>query len=420
MTRITEIAAVPANVITKRATPRLEDLGQAEINDRAKQVKPISPVDTAQLSGGEMAVQLKAQKDKILSEFWDGTVLGDQYRAMFYEKDNALYNGLHTSLGLTAFTDRFRTAPASGWLTWEDKLRTPATGLVGVFNDVPAAAVGNITQLDCKALFPLFPVPPGQNESTWLQFQSKRQNDCELENEWRSALNQNWAQNSHYFVYEFLTNDLLVGRDLFRVQEKRANQKSFITGISKASKISRSNLSLWLDTGILANNIQGANGTSLGPLSPREFIEGLRDNAAEYEGIGFPFVVIPIALAVLALNFEGFKRLIGVIKGKESLKQAIRDHALDIFQLLDEYGDDIIGLASTTPDWTEDLMNTNTGDEDCPDGFEMVDGECKPKEANDPPKFILDSKIIGGGLLALGGLAVVMMPPKERPRREKG
>jgi hypothetical protein len=310
---------------------------------------------------------------------------------------NALHNGLHTANGVGAWTkvldpeqqevawtiinNRTNTAPASGWLGWEDKARTPADG------------VGSIPLVDCAAAFP-FQLPADADwKVSYNASQAQKRQACATENLWRSALNTDWEKNGAVLIYEFLTVGMvpnnLSAASVLSLGYKNTNHKYYVDAVTGASKISRANLRTWLVNGCMSQSIIGENGQSLGPSTPLDYIEALRLQGET--GIGFPPVVIPIALAVMALNYKAIKHLINVISGTESLKQAIKTQVGDLQSFIDRYASDVANLAGT-------------------DDWKLPDGQSADIPVIDEQESSGGSSSLGkNGLLVGGGLLVLAL-----------
>lgn len=379
MPKIREIAGVGN---AQKATPPTT----REMAQRAKNVRPLAAIDTAYLSEGEMELLLLAQRAKMVGEFWQGEPQGKAATDVYLKMRDVLYKGLHTTSGLGYLRSKHKTRPASGYFTWQQKPRTPEKGIKNLFDDAPA--IGEITQLDCETLFPLLTeaqlqaqgVPASLHTGIIIDRKNKR-DACELENEWRKGLNDFWADSGHSMLYEFL--DYSFGNVPQIVGQKQGRHIDFITTISKSSKISRSNLKLWAENGIIHNNIIGANGQSLGPVSPKEFIQTYRDAAAQ--GIGFPFALIPVAIAVSVISFKGMQRFLAVVSGKQKLKDAVVAHVIKIEEFIQEHGNKL-------------LMQAGLEDWKIPD-FSNPPPTVPPSTEPETNKFLLPALIVGGGIL---------------------
>lgn len=407
MTRIREIAAIKDGVTVKESLVGL--------NQRAANVKRPAQVDTSNLSAGEMQLYLLAQRQKMIAEFWQGTPLGLDAQVKFESMRDALYKGLHTSIGLNHLPQRMRSAPASGWQPWEKKARTPKQGIKNLFDDAPTVVhIGEIPLLDCDTLWPNLTEQDLLNSnvpsSLWSDIIQQRNDDrqaCKTENEWRESLNTYWEDSGHSFIYEFLQSNTFPHVP-FDAAQKSGRHGFFVENISKASKISRSNIRIWQENGIIYHNIQGRGGQSLGPIGAVEFIEGLRNAAindaqgtATNTGIGgFPLALIPVAAAVLAHTFNQAKRFFDVLTGEQTLQEALSAHIGDVKDIVEQYADDVYTVA-TTDDWR------------CEPDFKYENGICVPDDTAPPPPPLppgggtslqLSPEIMVGGGLLLGVL----------------
>jgi hypothetical protein len=370
------------------ATPTAKDLA-IEANDRSKLVKPLSFVDYTIMSEGEMTTFLLAQRDKMLSEFFVGTPQGAAYAQQFLQKRDALYRGLHRGFNLLGGV-KSKTRSASGWLTLPEKGVNLKQGFNFLFDDAESGAerVGAIPQVDCAALYP-FQLPADvQWKITYNTSQSLLRDKCATENLWRSVLNAEWEKNGNVLIYEFLVNSqipnnlALSSRD--RLVIKADDQRDIVDGVVFGSKISRTNLRLWLENGCMQSSIQGTNGQSLGPQLPVDYINALRQQGQE--GIGaFPLIVIPIALALAALNYKALKRLLGVIKGDQRLRDAVKSQWGDMQAFIEKYADEVANLASSS-DWKKpDAAGSNCPPTVCNQGLILDPNTCECVPIPPPP-----------------------------------
>lgn len=336
---MTEIAHI-AN-IRKDVTPTAQDL-RSEARDRAKLVKPLSFVDYSIMTEGEMTTFLLAQQAKLYSEFYQGTPQGSAAAADYMKHRDALYKGLHTGFNILPGV-KTKTRSASGYLTMQERGIDLKKGFPALFDDAEngAAKVGaTIPKLDCAALF------PGSGISQQLKRAA-----CETENKWRTSLNQYWPQGAPALLYEFLLNNdfpsYLIGADADRLINKRNQHQQFVQDVQVASKISRENLRIWLQNGIIKSSIDGRNGKTLGPLNAGQFIAGLRENA-DVKVSGFAEALVSVAIDVLEHTYNQFTLFVGVVKGDISFKEAVAQHISNIEQFFKDNLDEIKALAKNS------------------------------------------------------------------------
>jgi len=284
MTKIVEISGIPA----------LRDIA-SEIKDRAKLLKPAPFYNTSALSEGELNLYLLAQRAKMLSEFYPEN---QSLRASFESLRDVLYNGLHRGLNLAHLSQRLKTGPASGWLSWADRGTDPGQGLENLFEDAgpDGAAVRGIPQVDCVAKYPLIPqqqwfmMNPNATPAQYTTYSNGVQDlrfACSKENVWRGVLNTNFEKSAHHPLYRFEANP---NSATATVAAKAVLHSNSMATLANLSKISTTNIRDWQINGILAQNI--AKGA--GPLTPQETIEGLKQ--AQTEGIGSLSVAAVIAI----------------------------------------------------------------------------------------------------------------------------
>lgn len=381
MTRIVEITGI-------NRMPSATASMQSELTQRAALVKAPAFVDTSAMSEGEMNVFLLAQRAKMLSEFFPEA---KEYRANYEKLRDVLFNGLHRAGGLAVLRQRLQTQPAMKFLPWDAKQRTPAAGFAELFDDAPGRnEIGVIPQLDCEKLYPIFPVPPGQNENNWVQFQNGRLNACKSENNWRKWLNDHWEKQSHTLLYRFMslqeTNQVPT-----RAAIKADKHYTFFSWIQKASTISDVNLITWLANGVIYNNVKGAPGKDgIGPLTGKQTIEALK----EHPGVnGFPIFIIPLALAVIAHTFNSAYQAWKVLDGSQTLKQGLQNHIASATSVWQQYGQDVTNFAASNKDFDS--------------------GDTSPGPGGNPPNTDPDTTqqpntktllLLGGAGLALWGL----------------
>lgn len=374
--QMADISHIAGFRIGKAATPTTKDLA-SEANQRAKLVKPLGFVDYTVMSEGEMATYLIAQRDKMLSEYYQGTPQGAAYAQAFSEKKDALYRGLHRGFNLFGGV-KSNTRSASGWLTLPEKGVNLKKGFNFLFDDAESGAerVGVIPQLDCDFLFPFInPADhPGQN---WVdganQTIAANRQKCAIDNLWRKELNKEWPSNGPVLIYEFLTDSMipnnLDGESVRLLGGKIKVHTYFVDVVTSGSKISRGLLDTWLVNGCIEKSIAGADGKSLGPQTPVDYIDGLKRGGAE--GIGFfqgaLAIAIPIAIGVMILNYKGFKRLVDVINGNQTLKQAVQGQAKAILQFVKDNASQVAALAGVE-DFQPDLGGSGGGDIPIPPG----------------------------------------------------
>lgn len=337
-----------------------------EANDRAKLVQPLGFVDTVNLSEGEMTLYLKAQQDLMLAQFYQGTPAGALYKQAFEQKRDILYKGLHT-IGVSYANLRLQSQPASGWSDWSGKQRTPARGIKQLFGDAPR--IGDaIPQIDCNAAFPILTQQqftatgaPASVYQSYVFDQQKKRDNCVRENLWREGLNQWWPSSGVVLIYNDFTPSMtpnwLNNAAVFNLGQKVGRHQLFVDTINTASKISKNNLSLWLVNGCMEKSIQGANGQSLGPLAPIDWIDTYKE--AGKAKIGFPFQLIPIAVKASQIGFQGFLNFIQFIKGKQSLKDVIQTQGKSIEEFFNQFGGELENLASP-----KDFENADTTNSD--------------------------------------------------------
>jgi hypothetical protein len=337
------------------AMPTAKDLA-IEANDRAKLVKPTSFVDYTIMSEGEMSTFLLAQRDKMLSEFFVGTPQGAAYAQQFLQKRDALYRGLHRGFNLLGGV-KAKTCSASGWLTLPEKGVNLKQGFRFLFDDAESGAerVGAIPQLDCAALYPINPSPtPYYTDEyyNYVQGQNALRTKCQTENLWRTELNKWWEKSGNVLLYEFITPANTAGlliNDYPILQNKTFKHIDFVNMVNIGSKITRSNLRLWMENGVMYSSIAGAGGQTLGPQLPQDYIQAFRQ--AGQSGInGFPMAVVGLAVDLLKLNYSGFMKLVDVLKGDATLKQAISSHSANMEAFFNKYADQVATLA-TDKDW---------------------------------------------------------------------
>lgn len=426
MTEIYEVSGLRgiAGTVRRSAPDSRSEQGHAEeLRQRAALVKQRPPVDTAALSEGEMLVELVRQRMAILADYYPDF---PQYRAAATMGHNALYNGLHTGPGVGAWTKvldpvqsemawaiiegKSLTAPASGWLPWELKQRTPDDGGI---------AIGAVPLLDCAALYPIAQ-PSGMPDSvyqSWVQNQYVLQNACTKENQWRTLLNDKYEKTGHHALYNFIpdANDNSLP---FLVQTKAYEHNQNIWGLNTISKVSYNNLKQWQVNGILAHNI--AKGA--GALSPIETIEGFRQGSETGEGrggVGSLTVAALVAIVgAITAALAAASGLILAIKGKDQ-------SAADIFQAVAKTwangSTDTRNGSGGGPYYTDWDNNSNTGgnnqppDENtmtCNPGFHLENGVCVPNAPLDDDNdggfslgkngLLIGAALVGGALL-LGG-----------------
>jgi len=416
MTQIIEVSGLDRS---RRAAPQSssEQGILAEMRQRAALVQKRPPIDTAILSDGEMAVELMRQRYQMLADYYPDV---PAYQKAADMADNALHNGLHTGPGVGAWTrildpeqsevawaiinGRTQTAPASGWLDWDDKARNPAMGGI---------SIGAIPLLDCNTLYPLTP-PPGMPASvvqSWQVDQIKKRDACAIENKWRAALNNYWEKGSLTVVYNFLPPvesgyfDYLDPAVATKLGKKWGNHEETFWAIQKASKISSNNLKEWLENGNLANSIQ----FGLGPQTGLGIIDGFKANNI-IEINGFIASLVNVAVSCVKHTFNQFQLFIGVLKGDMTLNQALKAHIDNIENFFKTHAGDIETLINTK-DWRNPA--STGGDNDtpppkCPEGYhwDLATGTCVPNE-DDGGGFKLNPMLIGaaliGGALLLGG-----------------
>lgn len=308
---------------------------------RAALVKPPVFVDTTVLSGGEMLAVLMAERYRMLSEYYPEI---QAYGQGFEMLRAALAAGLANTpapggnigevlapAAATIRKARTMTAPASGFLSWADRERTPASGLGDPI----------ITQLDCMALYPYVDQAqfPGQG---WVETHNISQMDkrakCNLENEYRAIFNQHLEKMSMWPLYDFLAYGEAMTA---KVDSKRAGHITFVNKISSDSKISRGLIREWMTNGAMRANLNAG----AGPLPPTEAIQALKQQA----GVGaLPLFVIPLIIGAIAAMAANTKIWIGVIKGKQNLFQGFKQaftNTLDTVSNLD--------WGPKSPDWAE-------------------------------------------------------------------
>ncbi len=320
MAEIVEISGLERGV--RRSAPQSRSVSgiQEEIKQRAALVKKRPPIDTANLSEGEMLVELVRQRMAILADYYPDY---PQYRSAATMGENALFQGLHTGTGVGAWTKvldpiqqemawaiiegKGQTDPASGWLPWELKPRTPLDGGFAV----SGGGIYGIPELDCNALYPSTP-PAGMPASvvaSWAAEQDARRAACRKQNEWRTLLNDKYEQTGHHPLYKFYPDPNSAPGV---VGTKYVLHRNSIGALAQISKISETNLTQWQINGILAQNI--AKGA--GALSPIETIEGLKQAAAEDVGSLTVAALVAIITAISgAIAAAG--GLILAIKGKD-------------------------------------------------------------------------------------------------------
>jgi hypothetical protein len=354
MTEIYEVSGLKgiAGAVQRSAPDSRSDRGYAEeVRQRGALVKPRPIVDTAALSEGEMLVELVRQRMAMLADFYPDF---PQYRAAATMGENALYQGLHTGMGVGAWTKildpiqqemawailegKGQTDPASGWLPWDSKARTLNDGGI---------AIGAIPLRNCEQEFPYVDPNqfPGQNwPATHNMEQGKKRQACQKENDWRKILNEKYEDSAHHPLYNFITNpNQMPGV----VAAKTVNHTNAIQALSSISKISYTNLKQWQTNGIISKNIS----RGVGSLGPQESIEGLRTMSAE--GIGLE----PATISALVLLG---KVIIGAITAAGGLILAIKGKdqaAAETFKAVAQgwgSGDQTIkgtGYGGYTTDW---------------------------------------------------------------------
>lgn len=302
--------------------PTAADL-QAENTDRAKLVKPLSYVDFPMMSEGEMETFLLADRDRILSQFYQGTPQGAAYRQAFERKRDALAAGLHRG-SLNFFGAKSKTRSASGWLPLAAKGVDLRKGFSALFEDSENGAdrvSGPIEQLDCDTLYPTLtqaqwqaqnPNAPINIYQTYANNQANARQACKAENDWRKILNDHLAKSAEHPLYNF-TNS--TDRQVPTVATKSVLHANSVSTIANQSKIQKSLLDIWQTNGILEANI--AKGA--GPMTPQDAIKILKRSQAE--GIGEPFtitvgLVIAIISAISAAAAAA-AQMIAAIKAKQ-------------------------------------------------------------------------------------------------------
>jgi hypothetical protein len=157
------------------------------------------------------------------------------------------------------------------------------------------------------------------------------------------------------------------------------------------------------------NNAKGAtvNGTpqNLGPVEPEEFITSYK--AAGEAGIGFGPLLIPVAIAVVAICVNQARLAVNVLKGNMTPSEAIKQHLTSVLDFAREYGDNI--LAGAPNDWfvpdDDDTPPPPPDDHNCDPGYHW-DDKLKICVKNKPPddgggfKLGTTEILLGAGLLA--------------------
>ncbi len=299
--------------------PTAADL-QAENTDRAKLVKPLSYVDFPMMSEGEMETFLLADRDRILSQFYQGTPQGAAYRQAFERKRDALAAGLHRG-SFNFFGAKSKTRPASGWLPLAAKGVDLRKGFTALFDDAEAgaerASVGVIPQVDCNTLYPAVNFPPGiENTPAYAQLQamnaerSAKRDACNQENQWRKILNDHLEKSAAHPLYNFATSS---DKQVPTVAAKAVLHSNSISSLASLSKIAKSNIDIWQTNGILAASI--AKGA--GPATPQDAIAAIKK--AEADGIGFVLTTAAVIaiISAIAAAATAAAALITAIKAKQ-------------------------------------------------------------------------------------------------------
>ncbi len=368
MAEIVEIAGLERGV--RRSAPQSRSVSgiQDEIKQRAALVKKRPPVDTANLSEGEMLVQLVQQRMQMLADFYPDY---PQYRSAATMGDNALFQGLHTGTGVGAWTKvldpiqqemawaiiegKRLTDPASGWLPWEYKARTPNDGGFSI-SGIPLLNCDQFNSISQSQWAAQNPAAPASMYQVYVQNNANLKQACVKENEWRTLLNEKYEKTGHHALYNFvLPNDPTVTE---KVNEKQHDHESAILAISGLSKISFNNLKQWQINGVLSQNI--AN--NVGALSPTETIDYFRIGSEENVGVIELATIIAITKLVLAIAgaITAAGGFVLALKGKDQSAAATFESLAKGWG--EQYGNiksnDGVGFGPNYSDWR---VGANTG-----------------------------------------------------------
>ena len=438
MTRIIEISGIPGCSVRNDA--------KTEMAQRAKLVKERSLVDTVNLSSGEMLLNIRVQRAKMLMEYYEGTPLGDRAKKEFEYGRDVLFKGLHT--GFKAFTGLFEnevsgvlsavrrgyslTSPASGFFTWREKKmrgeRNPNRGIgdpIVPIRDCESEypnlsslnlAQGNVSSNDIARITALFPgissvdIATGQLNIQQVQeiiqtFQIKRL-ACVEENKYRKIFNEHLEKTSHHALYlHMLTGQANNAPN--KVAIKEADHNQMIGWFANDSKISKSLLKEWMVNGVMRSNVK-ENGE---PWTPLQSIEIMKENADIHKhGIGdFGLTAAIIIVAALGAALANAQILRDVINGDQSVFQGFKEAFNNVI--------DVIGttdFGADAPDWVKTIQDDTGGgnsggpgsSDECPAGFiKDENGNCVPI-FNQPGISVNSDLLVAGGLGLLGLITI--------------
>ncbi|MEO1260553.1 MAG: hypothetical protein AAFZ15_17280 [Bacteroidota bacterium] len=375
MTRIVEVAAINRSPSFK-----------SELRQRAKNVKGRSLIDTSALSEGEMLLHIRVQRAKMLSEFYEGTALGEALFKEWKIGEDVLYKGLHTGFrSLTGVLENDTagvfsairsgsgmTGRASKYFTWSEVKQSGGR--------TPNSKIGDplIPLTDCNQLYPLIPVPPGQSEVTWIDFQGGRRDACNKENDWREMLNKDFEKSAHHPLYNFMTNPQFAKLEPIK-QWKQGEHTKAINELSIHSTIKKSLLKEWQLNGVIRSNIREGAGPLNGIESINGLIQGKLNDDRAIVGIIEVAAIIAIVKAVGA-----------ALVAAAALVSAIKQKQPSAAQLFEKQ----------IPNWADPSFNAEKDDFLTILLDENEDGTVSEQELS---KILLPAGLLLGGVILMTG-----------------